>query len=98
MALEFDLAETRRLVLDGLAGLPAQVYLFGSQASGQIHRGSDIDVGIDAGEPLNPLLLARIADSIEESDVLRFVDLVDMRTIPAEFADRIRREGLLWSA
>ena len=47
---EFDLAEARRIICRGLAGLRARVYLFGSWARGDARRTSDIDVAIDPND------------------------------------------------
>ncbi|MGD0497138.1 MAG: nucleotidyltransferase domain-containing protein [Bryobacteraceae bacterium] len=50
-----DLNEVRRLVLRGLSGRRARVYLFGSWARGDASRVSDIDVAVLPLEPLPPV-------------------------------------------
>ncbi len=93
-----DLEDVRRIVLEGLAGLPARVYLFGSWARGEAWRGSDIDVAVDSDRPLPPGLLARIHDALDESGVLHPVDLVDLAQAAPALRERVRAEGVPWSA
>lgn len=89
--------EVRRIVLDTVAGTPARVYLFGSCATGHVHRFSDIDVAIDPVEPLPPGLLLDIAEALEESSVPYFVDVVDLSQAGPELRARVMREGIRWT-
>jgi len=92
-----DLTEVRRIVLRGLAGRRARVYLFGSWARGEESRVSDIDVAILPEESLPAGLLPEIQEALEESASLYPVDLVDLTTASASFRDRVLAEGLLWT-
>jgi predicted nucleotidyltransferase len=92
-----DVEEVRRIVLDRLRGHRARVYLFGSWARGAGSRISDIDVAVEALEPLPPELLSEIHEAIEESRVLYQVDLVDLSHAAPELRDRIHAEGVLWN-
>jgi predicted nucleotidyltransferase len=92
-----DLDEVRRIVLDGLRGQPVRVYLFGSWAKGGGSRISDIDVAVEALEPLPPGLLAEIHEALEESRVLLPVDLVDLSRATPEFSRIVRSEGIPWT-
>lgn len=87
----------RRIVLQGLGGRKARVYLFGSWAKGQASRVSDIDVAVDPLEPLPVGLLAEIKEELEESNVLYPVDLVDLSAAGPEFRRAVLSEGILWS-
>ncbi len=93
----FDLAEVRRIVQRGLMGRPAQVYLFGSWARGNPARTSDIDVAILPLAPLPEGTLGEIREALEESLVVRHVDLLDLSEAAPEFRERVLREGVLWS-
>jgi predicted nucleotidyltransferase len=77
-AVSPDLEEVRRIVLRGLAGRPARVYLFGSWARGEASRVSDIDIAIMPADPVPPGLLSEIEEALENSLSLYPVDLVDL--------------------
>jgi uncharacterized protein len=92
-----DLQEVRRIVLSGLAGRRARVYLFGSFARGEPSRVSDIDVAILPDKPLPAGLLTDIQEALENSTSLYPVDLVDLSATSDAFRARVLAEGLLWS-
>ena len=92
-----DLSEARRIVLRGLAGRSARVYLFGSWARGEASRVSDIDVAILPMESLPVGLLTEMQEALDESLSLYPVDLVDLTEVSDAFRARVLAEGLLWS-
>jgi predicted nucleotidyltransferase len=92
------LERVKKLVLDTLESYPVTVYLFGSHSRGDTHPLSDIDIAI---EPLGPLpsgVLPRLREALEESTIPRMIEIVDFRDADPEFCDRIRKEGVIWSA
>lgn len=91
-----DLAEVRKIVLDGLVGYSAKVYLFGSQATGTAKSTSDIDIAIWPLGPVPEQVFANISQALEESAVLRPVELVDTLTADDALRERVLREGILW--
>lgn len=95
--VESSLAEVRRIVLDGLGTLKAEVYLFGSRATDSARESSDIDVAVLPLEPLRPGMLAGIRDALEESHVPWRVDLVDLTTASPELRAAVEREGIPWT-
>ena len=96
MQTSFDLDEVRRIVHAGLKGHPAQVYLFGSWATGRNRRTSDIDVAILPAEPLPGEILSGIREALEESLVVYPVDVVDLSQVSPPFRDRVLKEGIPW--
>lgn len=93
------LPQIRAIVLDRLAQYPGvAVYLFGSYATGQGRRLSDVDVAIDAPRDLPRAVIAELREALEESTVPLRVDLVDLRDARSDFRDRVRREGIEWTA
>lgn len=92
-----DLAEARKLILAGLHGYRASVYLFGSWAAGRAGRTSDIDVAVLPLEPIPRHVFSEIREALEESCVIYRVDLVDLSESSEEFRSRILSEGVLWS-
>ena len=97
MQASFDLDEVRRIVRTGLRGHSAQVYLFGSWATGRNRRTSDIDIAVLPSEPLPEDLLAGIREALEESLVVYPVDVVDLSRVSPQFRDRVLKEGVPWS-
>ena len=92
-----DVNEVRRIVLNGLKGYRARVFLFGSWAKGDACRTSDIDVAVLPLEPLPGGLLARIREALGNSNVLYPVDLVDLSTANTDFRKRVESEGIPWN-
>lgn len=92
-----DLDAVRRIVLGGLRGLRARVFLFGSRARGDHRATSDIDVAILPLEPIPPGVLAGIRETLEESHVPFFVDLIDLSEAPSGLREQALREGIEWT-
>jgi uncharacterized protein len=90
------LDEVRRIVLNGLSGREARVYLFGSWARGEACRVSDIDVAVWGAAPLPPDVRADIEEALENSLCLYPVDLVDLAEASESFRGRVLAEGIPW--
>jgi len=91
------LEEVRRIVLRGLEGRRARVWLFGSFARGEQSRVSDIDVAILPAEPLPPGLLTDLQDELENSSSPYPVELVDLSEVSETFRKRVLEEGVPWT-
>ncbi len=100
MMLERDpyLDRIRDIVLDALSGYAVTVYLFGSRARGPVRRASDVDIAVEAHEPLPPRVLAHLRDSLEESTVPYRVDILDLALAGDALRERIKQEGVVWNA
>jgi type I restriction enzyme S subunit len=89
--------EHRRLAAGILrAHLPrrATVWAFGSRTTGQSRRYSDLDLAIDAGRLLSLDEIAALAEAFSDSDLPYRVDIVDWRSIDAEFGRLIAADRL----
>jgi predicted nucleotidyltransferase len=73
-----------------------KIYLFGSRARGTHGPMSDVDIAIDAGKPIDPLLMSLIKEDIEESTVPFFVDVLDFQRLDADMQKTILDEGIVW--
>jgi predicted nucleotidyltransferase len=91
------LDEVRAIVRAGLRGTGAAIFLFGSWARGQAHRGSDVDVAVLSPTPLKPGQLAEIREELEQSTVPYDVDLIDLADTDDAFRTRVLAEGIPWS-
>ena len=92
------LARVREIVLGVLAGRKVDVYLFGSFARGGEMHYSDIDVAIDAQEPLSASLRVGLSEALENSTIPRRVEIVDLSSCGREMREAVRREGVRWNA
>jgi len=94
--LTHDMNTVRKIVFGHLRPRDARVYLFGSHATGKARMHSDIDIAILPLRPINPIVLTEIREALEESDVVRNVDIVDLSKTDAAFRRRVQKEGILW--
>lgn len=92
-----DLEIVRDIVLTSTQKYGVKVYLFGSQARGDAHPLSDIDVAILPSGPLPASLMFNLRDALEESDVIRTVDVVNLDETDAAFRARVLEEGIPWT-
>lgn len=91
------LSMVKELILPKLRGKSANVYLFGSFARNEETHSSDIDIAIDHGGNITPHQFAELRELLHESPVPYNVDIVDLRVAGDLFAEKVRREGILWN-
>jgi predicted nucleotidyltransferase len=75
----------------------AAIYLYGSRARGDYRDYSDIDIALDAGKPLDRLVLIEIKDVLEAMHMVMKCDVVDLHNISEDLRAEIKKEGALWS-
>jgi len=95
--MQDDLAEVRRIVLEYLQPWRVKVYLFGSQARGDASELSDIDIALLSESSVPVDWLSGLRERLEESMVIRFVDVLDLSNAGAKLKYRIKKEGVLWN-
>lgn len=93
-----DHATIGRIVAPLLARSKMRMRLFGSRARGDARAASDIDLALDAGQPIPAVDLARLREALEASNIPFRVDVVDYSVAPAGLRDSIDREGIPWPA
>lgn len=74
----------------------ADIYLFGSRATGQHRERSDIDIALDAGEPIDPMDVGEVKDLLEASNIPYSFDVVDMHAVGQELKENILSERVVW--
>jgi len=92
-----DLDEVRRVVLAGLRGYRARVFLFGSWAAGNAGNTSDVDVAVMPLEPIPQFVFSEIREALHESRIIYGVDLVDLGSTSDDFRSRVLLEGIPWN-
>lgn len=76
----------------------AKVYLFGSRARGNYQETSDIDIAIDAGEPMTMARRGQINSMLDALNVPQVIDVVDFQQAPEALKANILREGIMWKS
>ena len=61
-----------------------------------MYRYSDIDVAILPLQKLPELTFFNIREALEESDVIRNVDVVNLSEADEKLRKRVEKEGVLW--
>ncbi len=69
----------------------AKAYIFGSRANGKFKEYSDIDIAIKSKNDKLPLLLSKMQDLLEESDLPFKVDLLNWEDIAKEYLPSIKK-------
>ncbi len=78
-------------------GLDGKIFLFGSRVSGNIRRGSDIDIGIEnMDEEFFRKLKIYFDLFSEESLVPYHVDLVNFNEVGSDFRENALKEVTIW--
>jgi predicted nucleotidyltransferase len=82
------------LVLTPLKEQGADVYLFGSRASGTFHSHSDVDLlyKLPQGQELPPGFLSQLREAIDESRFPYIVELVDDRDLASSYRTRVEAQ------
>lgn len=88
-----ELAEVRAILR---AILPPGVtaHVFGSRARGNPKPWSDLDLALEAPEPLPLSLLAQLAEAFDECTLPWKVDIVDRKAVSPGFASVIAESGI----
>lgn len=94
--MDQDLTEVRRIVMSRLRGR-ARAYLCGSCVRGEAARTSDIDAGIIPLEPIEPSELSELRGTLEQSNILWPVELVDLSRTDADFRQHVLHEPIEWT-
>ena len=83
-------------VLQAFSNIDADIFLFGSRATGKAHERSDYDIGYYADQ-ISPQMLAELKDKLEEMPIAARVDLVDFTNLNSEFIRIALRGGVeIW--
>lgn len=70
------------------------LFIFGSRASGENKKYSDIDIGVEGKKPVKFLTLAKLQDAFEESNLPYIIDLVDFATVSDSFKKIAKKNSI----
>jgi predicted nucleotidyltransferase len=91
-----SLKQIKAVVLDALKEEDVMIILFGSAARGDVHRFSDIDIGILPKNNYNKKQLILLREKIENLNIPYTVDLVDISHVSLPFKEKLLSEGEIW--
>ena len=74
----------------------AKIYLFGSRAKKTNTEWSDIDIAIDAGEPIDFGKKCKTLNMLDALNIPQKIDFVDLHKAPEALKANILRDGVLW--
>ncbi|AJQ26026.1 nucleotidyltransferase domain-containing protein [Pelosinus fermentans] len=87
----------KRTILNAFINTDADIFLFGSRATGMVHEKSDYDVGYYAEDGLSVYILAELKETLEEFPIPARVDLVDFAVLSPEFIKIAMKGGVeIW--
>ena len=75
----------------------ATIYLFGSRARKDYKEGADIDIAIQASEPISIDIISQLYNDLEKTTIPVSVDFVDFNRTSPELINRIKKEGFVWN-
>lgn len=69
-----------------------KVGIFGSRASGQAAKWSDVDVVVSGGKPVPGEVFEAFKEKLENSDLPFFVDVIDMHSVSQVLKQQVLQE------
>src|SRR3990167_2579748 len=91
--------ETRRKIIDlSKSIIPnASIWLYGSRAKGNYTERSDIDLVLEAAEPISYFKIAELKEVLSAATFYYKFDIVDFNSISdAEFKSDLQKSRILW--
>lgn len=86
----------KKIVLKELKNSDCKVFLFGSRATKENHRFSDMDIGIIAGKKFNKKILFVLKEKLNESVIPFKVDVVDFINVSQKFKEEALKHVIQW--
>lgn len=74
----------------------ATIYLFGSRARGTQSKWSDIDIALEANQPISRFVLGEVMSIFEASNILYKIQVVDINSVNEAMRESILRDRILW--
>jgi predicted nucleotidyltransferase len=79
--------EIRNLIFNIVAKDEYSVFIFGSSATSDRNKFSDIDIGFDGKNKVSPREWVELKDAFDNSNIPYIVDIVDFKEVTSEFAN-----------
>ncbi len=85
MLTSSHIALIKKIIFSKLDPEVYSAFIFGSRASGEAARFSDIDIGIEGKDELSSIAKVELEEAFEESDLPYSVDVVDFSIVRENF-------------
>ncbi len=86
----------KKIVLQELEKFNCKIFLFGSRATKENHRFSDMDIGIIPGENFDSTILYTLRDKLADSIVPFKIDIVNFGQVTNEFKTEAMKHIVWW--
>jgi predicted nucleotidyltransferase len=83
-------------LLNALFPETKKIYVFGSYARGTAKLGSDLDIALDAGKPLDRRRIGEARDVLNELYIPFNIDVVDFHSVPEAMQKLIIQDKIEW--
>jgi predicted nucleotidyltransferase len=81
--------EVKNIIRRYLSAPEFKILLFGSNAKRTAQENSDIDIGILGNTKIDPLILFKIEEKIEDIETIKKVDVVDLKSSDEGFVTEV---------
>lgn len=86
----------KKIVLKELNDFDCKIFLFGSRATKENHRFSDMDIGIIPGRNFNEKILSDIGEKLNDSIIPFKIDLVNFSKASQKFKEEALKHVVHW--
>ncbi len=86
----------KNIVLKELKNCDCKVFLFGSRATKQNHRFSDMDIGIIPGKEFNEKIVSALSEKLNDSIIPFKVDVVNFNHVSQKFREEALQNVIDW--
>ncbi len=87
----------KEIVLRELKDSDCKIFLFGSRATKENHRFSDMDIGVVPCEKFNPKLLFELIKKLNDSVIPFKVDIVNFDNVSIKFKEEALKNVIEWN-
>lgn len=89
-------AIAKKIVLEELKDFDCKIFLFGSRASKENHRFSDMDIGILPGKDFNAKILIPLKEKLNDSVIPFKADVVNFNQVSDKFKKHALQNIVWW--
>lgn len=86
----------KAIVLEELKDFKCEIFLFGSRATAQNHRFSDMDIGIIPHTPLDVKVIRALIEKLRNSCIPFKVEVVDFSHVSESFKEDALKQVVQW--